>query len=258
MKLAARTAERPASRPRGESGFTMIEIAIAIAVVAFALVAIIGVLPTGMTVQRDNREDTVLNQEGAYWLEAIRGGAHGIDDLTNYVESITISNRLGKVEVENVPGTPLTGQMIIGLLSTPAVIRLPDGTFITNRVTARVKAITGAASEKGPLINSSSFRYEIQSEVFDYVPPLVPGPIALTPAGQVSLLRNVNLANNLHQVRVILRWPVFERGDEWVTGNGRKYFRAAVAGGLTTQTNLVPGWSAYFLRQNTFTNATPL
>src|SRR2546428_5718272 len=37
-----------------QGGFTMIEIAIALAVIAFALVAIIGVLPIGLNVQRDN------------------------------------------------------------------------------------------------------------------------------------------------------------------------------------------------------------
>src|SRR5437868_7481710 len=74
-----------------QHGFTMVEIALSIAVVAFALVAILGVLPTGMTVQKDNRDDNVINQEGRYWLEAIRSGARGIEDLTNYVESITIT-----------------------------------------------------------------------------------------------------------------------------------------------------------------------
>ena len=38
------------------AGFTMIEIAVSIAIVGFALVAVIGVLPAGMNTQRDNRE----------------------------------------------------------------------------------------------------------------------------------------------------------------------------------------------------------
>ena len=37
--------------------FTMIEIAICLAIIGIALVAIIGVLPLGMNVQRDNREE---------------------------------------------------------------------------------------------------------------------------------------------------------------------------------------------------------
>src|SRR3954469_20413627 len=77
---------------RANRAFTMIEIALSIAVVAFALVAIIGVLPTGMTVQKDNREDTIISQEGRYWMQAIKSGALGLEDITNYVESITVSN----------------------------------------------------------------------------------------------------------------------------------------------------------------------
>src|SRR6185503_19757012 len=42
------------------AAFTMVEIAISLGVIAIALVAILGVLPTGVRVQRDNREDTIL------------------------------------------------------------------------------------------------------------------------------------------------------------------------------------------------------
>src|SRR5438034_809428 len=74
------------------AAFTMVEIAISLGVIAIALVAILGVLPTGVRVQRDNREDTILNQEGVIWVEAIRSGSRGLDYLTNYVDTITISN----------------------------------------------------------------------------------------------------------------------------------------------------------------------
>ena len=37
----------------------MVEIAICLAVIAFALVAIIGILPAGLQVQKENREDTL-------------------------------------------------------------------------------------------------------------------------------------------------------------------------------------------------------
>src|SRR3954462_8763358 len=69
--------------------FTMIEIAISLAVIGFALIAIIGILPTGLDVQRKNREETIINQEAAMWIEAIRNGAQGMNDLTNYVDGIT-------------------------------------------------------------------------------------------------------------------------------------------------------------------------
>ena len=105
------------------AGFTMVEVALALGVMAFALVAIIGVLPSGMKVQRENREDTIINQDLSYVLEAIRSGARGVDDLTNYVESITIKRGLQATTYTNnvrKPGRfePLTnGQHIVALLS---------------------------------------------------------------------------------------------------------------------------------------------
>jgi prepilin-type N-terminal cleavage/methylation domain-containing protein len=69
--------------------FTLIEIAICLAIIGFALVAIIGVLPIGMSTQRDNREETIINQDATVLLNAIRSGARHADHLTNYVYAIT-------------------------------------------------------------------------------------------------------------------------------------------------------------------------
>src|SRR5438128_1147100 len=128
------------------AAFTMVEIAISLGVIAIALVAILGVLPTGVRVQRDNREDTILNQEGVFWVEAIRSGAKGLDYLTNYVDTITISNRFGSTNLYNpaVTGRPIprslgiltNGQTIIGLLTVPKVTFDAGQNLLTNRVTA--------------------------------------------------------------------------------------------------------------------------
>ena len=75
--------------PRPSSAFTLIEIAISLAVNGIALVAIIGVLPRGMNVQRENREATIINQDATVFIEAISKGAQGMNDLTNYVFAIT-------------------------------------------------------------------------------------------------------------------------------------------------------------------------
>src|SRR5258706_15328665 len=80
---------------RRARAFTMVEIAIAVAVIAFALVAIIGVLPAGLQVQKENREDTIIAQEGVYWMEAIRSGAQGLDELVSYVEPGSLSTNGG-------------------------------------------------------------------------------------------------------------------------------------------------------------------
>src|SRR5689334_7452834 len=74
---------RHASRvTRHASGFTMVEIAISLAIIGIALVSIIGVLPIGLNTQRDNREETLINQDATVLLGAIRSGARGLDDLT--------------------------------------------------------------------------------------------------------------------------------------------------------------------------------
>src|SRR5438477_5217882 len=106
-----------ASRPN-TAAFTMVEIALCLGVIAFALVAIIGVLPTGIRVQRDNREDTVINQEGLLWVEAIRSGSRGLDYLTNYVDAITVSNALGVTTFYNPAGlVPQTPPTAVGALT---------------------------------------------------------------------------------------------------------------------------------------------
>jgi type II secretory pathway pseudopilin PulG len=78
-----------AGKPALQSAFTLVEIAISLAIIGFALVAIIGILPMGIDVQKNNRRETIINQDANYFLDAIRQGARGLDDLTNYVTTIT-------------------------------------------------------------------------------------------------------------------------------------------------------------------------
>jgi type II secretory pathway pseudopilin PulG len=73
----------------GKAAFTMVEIALSLAIIGFALVAIIGVLPAGLNVQKNNREETIVTQDANYFMDAIRSGARGLDDLTNNIISIT-------------------------------------------------------------------------------------------------------------------------------------------------------------------------
>lgn len=223
-------------------GFTMVEIALSLAVAAFALVAILGVLPTGLTVQKENREDTIINQEGRYWLEALRSGSRGLADITNHVEEIQVLANGQTIPYANTPASPLTAEQIIGLLSiTPPPF--PSVTNNTNRVIARVKALTGAAVDSGSLTNQSSFRYELQ--VFITPHSILPDETIIAamdqdPRRAASLLHQREMIKmNLHDVRLVLRWPLFERGNGWVAGNNRKTFRTQVAGRMVGET--LPG-----------------
>jgi prepilin-type N-terminal cleavage/methylation domain-containing protein len=131
---------------RKSEGFTMMEIAISLAIIGIALVAIIGVLPIGMNVQQDVRQQTIIGQDANVFMEAIRNGSLGLDDLTNYIYAITNywqeygpGGTVGTKGVNgytysgqlNAPGYPLFGERltsganIIGLLSTPEYIGAP-------------------------------------------------------------------------------------------------------------------------------------
>jgi len=216
----------------------MVEIALSLAVVSFALVAIMGILPTGMTVQRDNREDTLINQEGRYWMEAIRSGARGLEDLTNYVESISRTNvtrsKTTRMTFVNgggsgYVGTPVSLQSdeIIALLSTPKYAFLGGNEFQTNQISARLRPITGPAAGQAPLTNDAAFRYQMQVEITSN-PPIPPISIGTNELSRLQF--NRSMTNNLHDVRLIFRWPVVERGNNWHVGNNKKTFRTRIAG----------------------------
>src|SRR5208337_2948118 len=176
-----------------QSGFTMVEIAISLAIIGIALVSIIGVLPIGLHTQRDNREETLINSDATVFMEAIRGGARGMDDLTNYVFAITNYwtqyKADGTVNGSGIQGyiftadptksslPPITnGLNIIGLLSTPEyadlnglpipnLVNSVNGGY-SNHIVAYVRSLSGPAVEKPPqdpssVIVSDSFGYRI-------------------------------------------------------------------------------------------------
>ncbi len=234
------------SRRNSAAAFTMVEIALCLGVIAIALVAIIGVLPTGVRVQKDNREDTILNQEGMLWLEAIRSGSRGLDYLTNYVDTITISNALGLTNFYNpagpvIPPAPkvdalTNGQAIIGLLTVRKVTSVNNTTFYTNRVFARVRAISGSAAEKSKSARDFAFAYQLTSEVV----PLTVYPLEFLytnglPAADVAARTNRlhlenNRAANFEDLRLTLQGPLIPKGTSYDVLGTPKTFRTLISG----------------------------
>lgn len=252
------------------SAFTMIEIAISLAVIAFALVAIIGVLPTGMSVQRENREETIINQDATLWLGAIRNGERGLDDLTNYVIAITNYVRTYTLRGPAPPQAPYwytytnssltpefaltNGARIIGLLSTPKYTWEPPsakglpGNMVSNHVVAVVRSMSGPAGEKAPQTNASvqelALSYKLIADVvpffgtntIDPVSTNFNDPAILNPTNFPELERRKDmyaLARNIEANTYQLRLTF-----RWpvlasgAAGNGRQVFRSQVSGEL--------------------------
>ena len=256
----------PSPRAKGRNAaFTMVEIALCLGVIAFALVAIIGVLPTGVRVQRDNREDTIINQEGLLLLEAIRSGSQGLDYLTNYFDTITISN-IGRVTVysspaeqRNIPlpvfgGLLTNGYQIVSLLTLPKYNQ--DRTF-TNHVFARVRAITGSAVEKSQSARDIAFAYQVVSEVvpLSVHPPDTTNYLA-TPLSPEQILTRSNLWRvarhegiNFFELRLTLQGPVIPKGTNYDVLGTPKTFRTLIAGSIPKRLgNATLIWPSTFLQ----------
>jgi len=250
------TADAKKMRRRGELGFTMVEIAIAIGVIGFALVAIIGILPRGMKAQRDTRGYTIISQDAAYFLDAIRNGAaisngnavyptaQGLDFLTNYVQSI----RFDYISGSNTYATPVmytnmangnnwgvytNGAEIIGLLCTPQTNYYNTNTFPSKffDITATVRALSGPATEQNGLNGMMAFTYRME--------------VMVTPFSSIALeATNYNEANlDVNQSNICYnRWlqanpgaqgtataPISTPGGTvWVPAGGPAYSGALV------------------------------
>ncbi|MCS7090410.1 MAG: type II secretion system protein [Verrucomicrobiota bacterium] len=244
--------------------FTMVEIALSLAIIGFALVAIVGVLPVGLQVQQENREETVVIQDAQIWWSALQSQARGYEDVTNAVEQIVIwwadwsmdGTLLGQgrdiytrtnCDVTSLSPPPVlwltNAQIILGLLSTPRYIYLPDAlqtaAYRSNYVVAYVRAMNGPAVDKfpqrDPAVQELAFRYRLVSEIVPfrewdtnwvafYAPGLDPAEVAQR-SNYWWVARNLHA--NLHEIRLLFRWPLRPNGD---VGNGRMVLRGTISG----------------------------
>ncbi|HXS68731.1 MAG TPA: type II secretion system protein [Candidatus Polarisedimenticolia bacterium] len=195
------------SPARARRAFTIIEIALCLGIIGFALVAIIAALPRGLDVQKRNREETIIGQNAEVWMNALRNGAQGDNDLTNYVLCITnfwtdyngqfrviksgydyytptSSVVTSSIYLNPAPAKDTVlltnGLRIIGLLSMPklmddSLMPLPDYAsppYQSNYVVAYVRAFSGSAVSIAPQTNASilsdAFTYRMIVENFPY------------------------------------------------------------------------------------------
>lgn len=199
-------------RHRRTLAFTMVEVALSLAIVAFALVAIIGVMPFGLNVQKENREDTIISQDAAFLLEAIRGG-YASANLT------TLSSGLLQFSGPAIPMPTNSPLEIVKRLSIPRW----DTTNATNLVRAHFRALSGNLSEIGAGASPVAFSYVVTSEVTNYTAdPNNPTAFFLT--------------NNLYEVKLTFQWPAYEAPPgvfPTQVGKGRLVVRTLISGQLT-------------------------
>lgn len=239
------------------------EIAISLAIIGIALVAIIGVLPYGMNVQQENRQETTIDEDANVFMEAIRNGSLGLDDLTNYVYLIT--NNWGQYNASSGQwtyganiytysgysigpgyyypdsgGAPLTnGANIIGLMSTPEFVDPwgnPTNNLLynvfgfsyagySNHVVAYCYSISGPALDKPPQDNSLVRQDSFGYRIYCVNAPFPVDTNAPTPYDQ-------ELTASLHELRLSFEWPQLPSG---ALGPGRQTFNTLVAGQLQRQ-----------------------
>lgn len=215
----------------------MVEIALSLAVVAFAMVAILGVLPTGLRVQKDNREETLVNADGAYLLEAIRTGKDGVGLLSNSVYLVSINFYDGTREVIANDPPSIDSQRLLGLLSTPSSTNRVG----VSNVVAWVRALNTSAIGLDPDAREVAFRYQLVSEIRPHLafPPDLADTLSTNELNRVGRLRE-----GLHDVRLSIRWPLYQDNvkapQNARVGSRRRTFRALVGGSLQgpTQTNI--------------------
>jgi prepilin-type N-terminal cleavage/methylation domain-containing protein len=219
-------------RRRGCRAFTMVEVAISLAIVGFALTAILGVLPAGMNVQKSNRDDTLINQEGLMMLEAIRNGTMNFYTLTNMVDDVAVyctnSKGVPKAYTNIVLNSPA---QIMGLLSIPSgalyQANKAGPSMYATQVVAKVRVKTGTVAQQGTNRDARdfAFSYLLQPEIrlfTNYGSYMATNPASLT-----------NASLSLYELKLVLRWPVFGKQGAWRAGNRRQVFRTLVNASIT-------------------------
>ena len=221
-------------------GFSIAEVMLAIGVVAFGLVAVLGVLPAGLTVQKDNREETIIRYDAQYWMTALRAGMQPTDALhqVEWVE-LQVDDGAGPVvyrahrprlggdgagpEWRDLPSL-FRGHLkqaswptdVIGWMSIP-----DNGTALGSvKKTARVRAMNGQLFDRiyGRKVLVAT-RQEFVSEGSTAFHPLPGGEFAF------SYLLETHIAPdpanvNLWRITLTFKWPVLD--DPTLKGSTKK------------------------------------
>jgi uncharacterized protein (TIGR02598 family) len=277
-----RTGRRP------ERAFTLVEIVLSLAIVAIALVAIIGVLPIGLNVQTDNQEESIISAEAAIWMEAFRNGAQGMEYLVQddddgndfYIDEVGVEEVIRVRSPVASFATPYPDDAInarqanffnnftsasnlIGVLSRPKYPQnyasLPAGaTYQSWNMYVDTRALNGNMADLSADMDFA-FKYRLTPELVP-IQGLPPFHLATT-NGPLFIVQT-----NLFELRLNFQWPL-------VVGPGGKRsptrfakslsFRTIISGQQVAVTNQVVnelplGTLLYFMEPRRYSYLTNL
>jgi type II secretory pathway pseudopilin PulG len=231
--------------------FSLVEIAISLGVIAVAVIAIMGVLPTGLSVQQDNREDTIINQDANFLLQALANSNTNVTALTNSVDVVRVytTNITNGILFTNfLAGSNATAAQLIQALSTPRWF--PGNTNVTNLVIASIRSFSGTLIEQqatNRIARDFAFAYQLTvdispAQIFggptNYTPPL-PTPADVVNSNNYVLFKQREA--NLYDVKLTFQWPLFPdpTGQTLLgrLGSKVKVFRTLMAGQAVALTN---------------------
>ena len=238
----------------------MLEIAVSLGVIAIAMVAILGVLPSGLNVQKDNRERTFINEDARMLIDALREGNEGLSSLTNHVEAILRvgtnlannittnylilpNNHFDAAFIQRELGNP-SGQfvsptnsplLILSALSTPEGTLMNTKSYFLYRTVALMRSFSGGMLEQVEgSSNDLSFHYYLTLEVTPFTGFYLTNDIVNAGTGNAEALQSlfrqlqVNvLATNVHELRLTFAWPVLPNGR---VGLNRQTYRSLISG----------------------------
>ena len=203
---------RPSDFGFSTGGFTLVEIAISMAIIAFALTVIIGILPSSMRVQRDVREETLVLSDGNYVLESIRHGARNADALMDCVDRI--------LQGTNVVPFYSSSNIIQAMTANQNNVLVVNGVAVST-VVVTMRSLGGSMVTQGAANQEMALRYQI-------TPELLPVNVANL---NTKFDWRTNVAQRLFELRLTFRWPVLPNPSFPLAANSsKKVFRTVVSG----------------------------
>ena len=254
---------------REQAAFTMVEIALCLAIIGFALVALIGILPAALNVQKENRQETIINNEATVWLDALRSGARhfpvpgfeaNLYALTNWtteynLPSLSVKTPTAARGLDTTALSAVSPEVAMGLLCTPQTYITTNQVLHSNHVVACIRAFTAPAVNLPPQGNTtvldSAFAYRLTVSIMEHSN----API------WVSTNFASALSANLRDVKLTFDYPLLPTGKSLRT----RTYCTTVGGGLDpyapyTAPASMGGWAAnlWSFRPRTYQWSTPL